>query len=191
MVLVDWQIEELAGQGMLSPFQKELIRTCEEGKNIPSYGLSAHGYDVRLAPEWKVARQVFDEHNKETVFDLKEEGKEVFFEHVEAESIIIPAGGFVLARTIETFKMPTNVMGTAFCKSTLARSGLTLPPTVIECGWEGELVLEIFNHAPYPIRYYADMGAAQVLFFQLSDVPDTPYDESRKYQGQTGITLPR
>lgn len=185
-LLVDWQIEELCTRGtkpMLSPFNKELVRN-NGGVSIPSYGLSACGYDITCAPEWKVAKEGWS-------VDILDSNKEGWFDEVRGESITIPPHGFVLARTNEYFRMPINVMGSAFCKSTLARCGLDLPPTVIEPGWHGHLVLEIYNKLPRPVVFHANMGAAQVLFFKLDKLPQAPYSEGRKYQGQTGITVAR
>ena len=107
----------------------------------------------------------------------------------DEESILIPPNSFALAARLEYFKMPRNVTGLVTAKSTYARCGLGVPPTVLEAGWEGVLVLEFSNHTSNSIRLYANSGAAQILFFQ-GDQPEVSYaDRDGKYQGQTGITL--
>lgn len=180
MFLVDHEIKTLAKyDNLIEPFVADLVQPVGQ----PSYGLSACGYDVRLAPEWLVSK------NTDAVLDTRLKDKSSFYERINSTSLVIPAKTFVLARTLEYVKLPKDVMATLFCKSSLARCGLALPPTVIEPGWEGNIVVEIFNQANHPVKLYASDGVGQLLFTRLAKVPDKPYDTSRKYQGQTGIQL--
>lgn len=171
---------QFSEHGMIEPFVESKINVDENKGPIPSYGLSHCGYDIRLAPKWKIA-----DHNVTKVLDTLNPD-ESFYIEIEADSIVIPPHGSVYAHTEEYFRMPNNIMASPFCKSTLAREGITMPPTIVEPGWEGHLVLEIFNHNPFPARIYAGVGMAQMVFFQLTDETN-PYDG--KYQAQQGITL--
>lgn len=184
MILSDRDIKEYAIDfEMIHPFDDKLIKTNEEGKRIPSKGLSTCGYDVVLAPEWKIAKPTDD------VRDILDADKEDWYEYQTGPSIVIPSKGFVLARTEEYFRMPDYICGSLFCKSTLARCGLILPPTWTEPGWEGNLVVEIYNANPFPMRIHSGMGIGQMIFFKLLSLPGSTYDHTRKYQGQTGITI--
>lgn len=189
MVLSDKKIIDLVDSGKLviTPFNKEKLsyKTFQSANNvvkkIPTKGLSCCGYDCSLASEFKIA-----DANKNKVLDITDPNSEKWFRLFEQDSIVVPSRSFVLSRTIEYLKLPNNVMGSLYCKSTLARMGLILPPTIIEPGWEGNLVVEIFNCCPFPIRLHADMGIGQIVFYELDQDTSKPYDG--KYQGQTGIT---
>jgi len=157
---------------------------CWMAKRIVSYGLSSYGYDFRVAPEFKIFTNVHS-----ALIDPLEIDEQAFV-HKEGPCCIVPPNSFVLTRTLEYFRMPKNVTGLVTSKSTYARSGLHCLTTVIEPGWEGELVLEYANMTPLPIRLHAEMGGGQILFYE-GDECDVPYDRSRKYFGQRGITLPR
>lgn len=173
---------QFTNDSMITPFVEDKISQNDEGQSIPSFGLSHCGYDVRLASHWKIAN-----HNIIDTLDTLNPNHDFYIE-VEADSIVIPPHGSVYARTVEYFRIPNNIMASPFCKSTLARQGITMPPTIVEPGWEGNLVLEIFNHNPFPARIHAGVGMAQMVFFELNN-PTNPYNG--KYQGQTGITLAR
>lgn len=151
---------------------------------IASFGESSYGYDIRLAPEFKLFK-----NTPGIVFDPKDI-REDMFHHIHANDFIIQPNSVALGRTVEYFKMPADVSGLVFPKSTYARIGSMQIPTVIEAGWEGHLVLEIVNMTPFPIKIYANEGIAQVIFLKGEDC-EVPYDASRKYFGQTGITLSR
>ena len=163
---------------MIEPF---LDYQVSEGKI--SYGLSSMGYDVRISDEYRIFTNV-----NSSLVDPKNFSDDNFIER-KGSHCIIPPNSFALASSLEYFKMPRNVTGLVTAKSTYARCGLGVPPTVLEAGWEGVLVLEFSNHTSNSIRLYANAGAAQILFFQ-GEQPDVSYaDRDGKYQGQTGITL--
>ena len=148
-----------------------------------SYGVSSYGYDIRVSNEFKVFTDVYN-----TVVDPKSFDEKSFVTIV-GDECIIPPNSFALASSLEYFKMPRNVTGLVTAKSSYARCGLGTPPTVLEAGWSGNLVLEFSNHTSNQIRLYANSGAAQILFFR-GEQPDISYAERNgKYQGQTGITL--
>jgi len=170
-------------KGMLSPFNSTLVRQVDDEKVI-SYGLSSYGYDVTIAPEFKLASNL-----TEGILDPKALDERKFSDQ-NGDYVVIPPMSFVLTRTKEYFRMPKDITGLVLTKSTYARIGLVCVTTVIEAGWEGELVLEYFNATPVPAKLYAHEGGAQILFLK-GEQCDTPYDETRKYQGQRGITLPR
>ena len=164
---------------MIDPFVDKPI---QEGI---SYGLQSFGYDLRVGSEFKI----FTNIKGNTVADPKNFTEDNFITIKGEPSILIPPNSFALASSLEYFKMPRNVTGLVTAKSTYARCGLGTPPTVLEAGWHGNLVLEFSNHTSNSIRLYANSGAAQILFFQ-GEQPEISYsDRKGKYQGQTGITL--
>ena len=179
MILSDKQITKLAKEmQMISPFVSKSV-----SKGI-SHGLNSFGYDLRCGSEFKIFTNI-----KGATADPKNFSEDNFITVTGEDSILIPPNSFALASSLEYFKMPRNVTGLVTAKSTYARFGLGTPPTVLEAGWHGNLVLEFSNHTSNSIRLYAKSGAAQILFFQ-GEQPDTSYaDREGKYQGQTGITL--
>lgn len=182
-VLTDSTIKMLVEDAdLLVPFNRKQVH-YHDGNRVPSSGLSSCGYDVTLQPIWK--RPIAT--NK--AFVVGESSAEDYFETVESESFTLGAGEFVLATTKEYFRMPTGIMGSLFCKSTLARLGINLPPTIIEPGWQGNLVVEIYNMSAFPITLNANHGIGQVVFFALDGKPDKAYDTERKYYAQTGVQL--
>ena len=179
MILSDKQIKRLANEGgMINPFVSKSI-----SKGI-SHGLNSFGYDLRCGSEFKIFTNI-----KGATADPKNFSEDNFITIEGEESILIPPNSFALASSLEYFKMPRNVTGLVTAKSTYARCGLGTPPTVLEAGWHGNLVLEFSNHTSNSIRLYANSGAAQILFFQ-GEQPEVSYaDREGKYQGQRGITL--
>ena len=151
-----------------------------------SYGVSSYGYDIRVADEFKVFTDVFN-----TVVDPKDFNEKSFVTMITDECII-PPNSFALARTVEYFRIPKNVITVCLGKSTYARCGIIVNVTPFEPEWEGHVTLEISNTTPLPAKIYANEGIAQVLFFEGDEQCDVTYaDKKGKYQKQTGITLPR
>lgn len=166
---------------MITPF-------CESnvGKNVVSYGLSSYGYDIRVAREFKIFTNVGGTFVDPKNFDEK---NVVDF---EGDVCIVPPNSFALARTIEYFKMPRDVLAICLGKSTYARCGIIVNVTPFEPGFEGHITIEISNTTPLPAKIYANEGIAQVLFLQGDEPCETSYaDKKGKYQSQKGITLPR
>lgn len=163
------------------------IRTGEvvtEDK-IASYGVSSYGYDIRASTEWKVFTNI-----NGTIVDPKAFNENCFVT-MRGDSVIIPPNSFALARTVERFCIPRNVLTICLGKSTYARCGIIVNVTPLEPEWEGELVLEFSNTTPLPARIYANEGVAQLLFLQSDEDCEVSYaDRGGKYQGQTGVTLP-
>ena len=183
MVKPDWWIREMARKGMIEPFEERLVR-----EGVISYGLSSFGYDLRAAPEWKIFTNVFSSLVDPKNFDPKS------FVEYEGEEVVIPPNSFALTRSLEYIRMPDNVIAIALGKSTYARCGIIVNVTPLEPEWEGHVTLEFSNTTPLPARIYANEGVAQMLFFQAAadDICETSYrDRGGKYQGQTGVTLPR
>ena len=178
-IMPDSWIKKMAlERKMIDPFVENQVK-----ENVLSYGLSSYGYDARVSSSFKIFTNV----NSATV-DPKDFSESSFVDR-DVDYCIIPPNSFALAASLEYFKMPRNVTGLVTAKSTYARCGLGVPPTVLEAGWEGVLVLEFSNHTSNSIRLYANSGAAQILFFQ-GEQPEVSYaDRDGKYQGQTGITL--
>jgi len=167
--------------GMIEPFEDGQVRD-----GVISYGLSSYGYDIRVAPEFKVFTNV---HN--VVVDPKRFDDRSFVD-VHADSCIIPPNSFALARTLERFRIPRDVLVVCLGKSTYARCGIIVNVTPLEPTWEGYLTLEISNTTPLPAKIYANEGIAQLLFFQGDEEPEVAYaDRKGKYQDQVGVTLPR
>ena len=166
---------------MIEPFEASQVRN-----GSISYGLSSYGYDIRVAPDFKVFTNV---HN--IVVDPKNFDDRSFVD-VHAKECIIPPNSFALARTVEYFRIPRDTLVVCVGKSTYARCGIIVNVTPLEPTWCGYLTLEISNTTPLPAKIYADEGIAQLLFFQGDREPSVAYaDRQGKYQDQTGVTLPR
>lgn len=166
---------------MIEPFEEKQVR-----EGVISYGLSSYGYDVRVTDEFKIFTNV-----RSAVVDPKHFVPESFVDF-KGEVCIIPPNSFVLARTLEYFRIPRNVLTVCLGKSTYARCGLIVNVTPFEPGWEGYVTLEISNTTPLPAKIYAFEGISQVLFFEGDEPCDISYaDRKGKYQSQQGIVLPR
>ncbi len=164
---------------MISPFEKEQMR-----KNVVSWGVSSYGYDLRVSDEFKIFTNI---HN--TIVDPKKFDSKSFIDF-KGDVCIIPPNSFALARSVEYFKIPRNVMTICLGKSTYARCGIIVNVTPFEPEWEGYVTLEISNTTPLPAKIYSNEGLAQVLFFEADEEPEISYkDKKGKYQSQTGITI--
>ena len=168
-------------QGMIEPFEDRQVR-----KGVVSFGLSSYGYDARVADEFKVFTNVYN-----TVVDPKHFDPQSFVD-IRADICTIPPNSFALARTIEYFRIPRDVLTVCLGKSTYARCGIIVNVTPFEPEWEGHVTIEISNTTPLPAKIYANEGIAQVLFFQSDESCEVSYkDKSGKYQAQRGVTLPK
>ena len=166
---------------MIEPFVEGQVRD-----NVVSFGLSSYGYDIRVADEFKVFTNI-----NSTVVDPKNFDARSFVEF-EGPVCIVPPNSFALARSVEYFRIPRNVVTITVGKSTYARCGIITNVTPFEPEWEGFVTLEISNTTPLPAKIYANEGIAQVLFFMGEEEPEVSYkDKKGKYQGQQGVTLPR
>ncbi|MFN3234516.1 MAG: dCTP deaminase [Gammaproteobacteria bacterium] len=171
-------------QNMIEPFEPNQVRTVNDQRVI-SYGTSSYGYDVRCSNEFKV----FTNINSEIV-DPKKFTSGSFVD-VVSDVCIIPPNSFALARTVEYFRIPRNVLTICLGKSTYARCGIIVNVTPLEPEWEGQVTLEFSNTTPLPAKIYANEGVAQMLFLESDEVCETSYkDRAGKYQGQIGVTLP-
>jgi dCTP deaminase len=167
--------------GMIEPFEDRQVR-----QGVVSYGLSSYGYDIRVADEFKVFTNI-----NSTVVDPKSFDARSFVD-VKADVCIIPPNSFALAKTVEYFRIPRDVLTVCVGKSTYARCGLIVNVTPFEPEWEGFVTLEISNTTPLPAKVYANEGISQVLFFQGDEPCEVSYaDKQGKYQKQQGLTLPR
>ena len=172
-------------RGMIEPYVPHQISSVEE-KRIVSYGTSSYGYDVRCSTEFKIFTNI-----NAAVVDPKAFDDSSFIEF-EGDVCIIPPNSFVLARTIEYFRIPRNVLTICVGKSTYARCGIIVNVTPFEPEWEGYVTLEFSNTTPLPAKIYANEGVAQVIFFESEEECQVSYrDRKGKYQGQTGVPLPR
>jgi dCTP deaminase len=174
-----WIIEQ-ARKGMIEPFESSQMR-----EGVVSYGVSSYGYDMRVAPEFKIFTNVMSSIVDPKQFDPKS------FVEFDGDICIVPPNSFALARSVEYFRIPRNVVTITVGKSTYARCGIITNVTPFEPEWEGHVTLEISNTTPLPAKIYANEGIAQVLFFE-GEPPITSYkDKKGKYQGQRGVTLPK
>jgi len=163
---------------MIEPFAPDGVQ-----KDVISFGVSAYGYDMRLADEFQ-----FPLASKDQILDPKDKAS-LRYEAVQAESVVIPAGGSVLGRSLEYFRIPRDVLVFCFGKSTYARCGVLPHITPLEPEWEGVVTMKIFNVSPQPVRIYANEGIAQIVFVGADEICETSYkDKGGKYQGQTTIT---
>ncbi len=166
---------------MIEPFEPRQVR-----EGTISYGLSSYGYDIRVAPEFKVFTNVYNVVVDPKAFDARS------FVDVNGPVCIIPPNSFALARTVEYFRIPRDVLVVCVGKSTYARCGIIVNVTPLEPTWCGHLTLEISNTTPLPAKIYGGEGIAQLLFFQGDEPPETAYaDRKGKYMDQRGVTLPR
>lgn len=171
--------------GMISPFEPGQVRE-REGQRIISFGTSSYGYDVRCSTEFKIFTNI-----NSAIVDPKNFDASSFVD-INSDVCIIPPNSFALARTIESFKIPRNVLTVCLGKSTYARCGIIVNVTPLEPEWEGQVTLEFSNTTPLPAKIYANEGVAQMLFFESDEVCETSYaDRAGKYQGQQGVTLPK
>ena len=167
--------------GMIEPFVD-----AQKRDGVISYGLSSYGYDARVSREFKIFTNV----DSATV-DPKD-FKAASFVDREVDVCIVPPNSFVLARTVEYFRIPRDVLVICLGKSTYARCGIIVNVTPLEPEWEGFVTLEVSNTTPLPAKIYANEGVAQVLFFESDEECETSYkDRAGKYQGQVGVTLPK
>jgi len=180
----NWIRRMAVEQKMLEPFEPGQVRESN-GQKIISYGTSSYGYDVRCADEFKIFTNVYSTTVDPKNFD------DASFVDIKSDVCIIPPNSFALARTVEFFRIPRNVLTICLGKSTYARCGIIVNVTPLEPEWEGHVTLEFSNTTPLPAKIYANEGVAQMLFFESDEVCETSYkDRGGKYQGQLGVTLP-
>lgn len=186
-VMSDKWIREMASKhDMIAPFVDRQVKTDQSSNKIISYGLSSYGYDARVADEFKIFTNIHS-----SVVDPKDFNTQGFVDR-QTDVCVIPPNSFLLARTVEYFKIPRDVLVICVGKSTYARCGIIVNVTPLEPEWEGFVTLEFSNTTPLPAKIYAGEGACQFLFLRGSDVCEVSYaDRSGKYMKQTGVTLPR
>lgn len=176
-----WIREQATRHAMITPFSEKQVK-----EGVISYGLSSYGYDLRVSNEFKIFTNV-----NSAIIDPKNFDERSFVS-VEADSVIVPPNSFALARSVEYFKIPRDVLTICVGKSTYARCGIIVNVTPFEPEWEGYVTLEFSNTTPLPAKIYAGEGCAQVIFFESDEVCETSYkDRGGKYQGQVGVTLPK
>jgi dCTP deaminase len=176
-----WIRRMAAEHGMIEPFVESQVR-----EGVISYGVSSYGYDVRIADEFKIFTNI-----NSTIVDPKQFDPRSFVDF-RGEVCIIPPNSFALARTVEYFRVPGNVLVLCVGKSTYARCGVLVNVTPLEPGWEGQVTLEFSNTTPLPAKIYANEGVAQMLFLESDEACEVSYkDRAGKYMGQRGVTLPK
>ena len=178
----DKWIKKMAEEyAMISPFENKQVR----GDKI-SFGLSSYGYDARVSNHFKIFTNV-----DSAVVDPKKFSQESFVDR-KTDICVIPPNSFALARTVEYFKIPRNIMVICLGKSTYARCGIIVNVTPLEPEWEGHVTLEFSNTTPLPAKIYANEGVSQFIFLKGNELPEITYaDRNGKYMGQTGVTLPK
>lgn len=185
MVKADhWIRSQFFGTRIIDPFVDHLVRHDDEGNKIVSYGLSSFGYDIRVADEFKVFTNV---HN--CVVDPKHFRNDAFVD-ILTDECIIPPNSFALARSVEYFRIPRNILAFCIGKSTYARCGIIVNVTPFEPGWEGYATIEISNTTPLPVKIYANEGIAQVVFFEGEECEVSYADRKGKYMSQVGVVGP-
>jgi dCTP deaminase len=171
--------------GLIEPFEPGQVKLNGD-KRLISYGTSSYGYDVRCAPEFRIFTNI-----NSAVVDPKNFDSSSFVD-IDSDVCIIPPNSFALARTVEYFRIPRNILTICLGKSTYARCGIIVNVTPLEPEWEGHVTLEFSNSTPLPAKIYANEGVAQVIFLESDEVCEISYkDRGGKYQGQTGVTLPK
>ena len=176
-----WIKKMSTNNGMIEPFVDKQIKDSSI-----SYGLSSYGYDIRVSDEFKIFTNI-----NNSIVDPKKFDSNSFVDF-KGDVCVVPANSFALARSIEYFRIPRNVLTICLGKSTYARCGIIVNVTPFEPEWEGYVTLEISNTTPLPAKIYSNEGLCQVLFFESDEVCEVSYkDKKGKYQSQTGITLPK
>jgi dCTP deaminase len=180
-----WIAKMVRDHQLIEPFEPQQVREID-GHRVISYGVSSYGYDIRCAPEFKVFTNI-----NSAIVDPKQFDPDSFVD-VNRDVCIIPPNSFALARTIERFRIPRNVLTICLGKSTYARCGIIVNVTPLEPEWEGHVTLEFSNTTPLPAKIYANEGVAQVIFLESDEPCAVSYrDRGGKYQNQTGVTLPK
>ena len=180
-----WIIDMAKNHGMIEPFQENQIKSNGNGRRV-SYGTSSYGYDVRCADEFKVFTNI-----NSSMVDPKNFDDQSFVD-IKSDVCTIPPNSFALARTVEYFRIPRQVLTLCLGKSTYARCGIIVNVTPLEPEWEGHVTLEFSNTTSLPAKIYANEGVAQFIFLESDEVCETSYkDRDGKYQGQKGVTLPK
>lgn len=180
-----WIRRMAESHGMIEPFEPGQVRENGGGRLI-SYGTSSYGYDIRCSSEFKIFTNI-----NSAIVDPKNFDDSSFVDF-HGDVCIIPPNSFALARTVEYFRIPRNVLTICLGKSTYARCGIIVNVTPFEPEWEGYVTLEFSNTTTLPAKIYANEGVAQVIFFEADEECDVSYkDRGGKYQGQTGVTLPK
>ena len=176
-----WIRQMAREQRMIEPFAE-----AQKREGVISYGLSSYGYDIRVADEYRIFTNV-----NTAIVDPKNFDARSFVEH-KGDICVIPPNSFVLARSVEYFRIPRNVLTICLGKSTYARCGIIVNVTPFEPEWEGYVTLEISNTSPLPARVYSNEGLCQVIFLESDELCEVSYkDKKGKYQAQQGIVLPR
>ena len=176
-----WIRQMAQAEQMIEPFVENQVRD-----GVISYGVSSYGYDMRVADEFKIFTNVHS-----AIVDPKNFSEDSFVDF-QGDICIIPPNSFVLARSVEYFRIPRMILCITLGKSTYARCGLIVNVTPLEPLWHGHVTLEISNTTPLPAKVYANEGIAQVLFYEADDECEISYgDKGGKYQGQKGVTIPR
>jgi dCTP deaminase len=170
---------------IIEPFIESQVRHNETGHKAVSYGLSSFGYDLRVSDEFQVFTNVYNR-----VVDPKAFQQDAFV-YMKTKECIIPPNSFALARSVEYFRIPRNILAFCIGKSTYARCGIIVNVTPFEPEWEGYVTIEISNTTPLPAKIYADEGIAQIIFFQGEECEVSYADRNGKYQGQVGIVGPK
>ena len=181
-----WIKRMAESEGMIEPFSENQVRVDDKGEKLISYGVSSFGYDVRCADEFKVFTNIHSATVDPKVFD------DDSFVDITSDVCVIPPNSFALARTVEYFRIPRNVLTICLGKSTYARCGIIVNVTPLEPEWEGHVTLEFSNTTNLPAKIYAGEGVAQMIFFESDEECEVSYkDRGGKYQGQIGVTLPK
>ncbi len=180
-----WIRRMVEEHGMIEPFEANQVRYSGE-ERIISFGTSSYGYDIRCANDFKIFTNI-----NSAVVDPKNFDDNSFVD-IQSDICIIPPNSFALARTVEYFRIPRDVLTICLGKSTYARCGIIVNVTPLEPEWEGHITLEFSNTTPLPAKIYANEGVAQVIFFESDETCEISYkDRDGKYQGQKGVTLPK
>lgn len=182
-----WIRQQSLTFGMIEPFIERQVRNTDDiASKLVSFGLSSYGYDIRVSNEYKVFTNIYN-----SIIDPKNFTENSFVE-MKSDICIIPPNSFALARSVEYFRIPRDVLTICLGKSTYARCGIIVNVTPFEPEWEGHVTIEISNTTPLPAKIYSNEGIAQVIFFQADQPCEVSYaDRGGKYMKQRGITLPR
>jgi dCTP deaminase len=183
-ILNDIQIDDLATDGMIQPFEPKLIRVLDDVKLL-SYGLSSYGYDIRLSSkEFRVFRHVPGHIVNPKAFNTETLERVALQSDEYGEYFILPAHSYGLGVALEKLDIPNDVTVIAIGKSTYCRCGVIANLSPAEAGWTGHLTLELSNSSGADCRIYANEGICQLLFLRGKRCETSYEKRNGKYQNQ-------
>jgi dCTP deaminase len=173
MILSDFDLRSYIASGRLyiEPFDPSIVRE--------------NGLDLRLGRGFC---ELAESHEVLDPYEADGEVLKRFYRCGDGDEVILRPWGRYLLHTLEYIRLPPELVGFVELRSTLARLGLMIPPTIVDGGFEGELTIEV-QAPPFPIRLRQGTRFLHVILAKVSTPIEKPYRGT--YQGQRGVRLPK